>query len=167
VAFVLDQLTHSKWATLVDPNRIGMAGHSVGGASTIATMVADPRIKAGVNIDGTNKVPLTAPGLSRPFMFMSHQLTPTLCEPGVNTTWEQDWAQMTGWKRWLELAGTKHASFTDVGLVADHLGFDIGATTSATRTQAITRAYVNAFFDQHLRGKPEPALDYPEVAVCH
>jgi predicted dienelactone hydrolase len=169
VKFVLDQLTHGKWAGLIDPKRIGMAGHSIGGASTIPAMVADSRIKAGMDIDGTTTVPLTAPGLDRPFMFMSHQLAPTTCAPG-NVPWERDWAQMTGWKRWAELSGTQHASFTDVGLVADQLGVDIGATTTATRTQAITRAYVNAFFDQHLRGKSSPLLDQPgfsEVAFCH
>ena len=167
VSFVLDQLTRSTWAGLIDPDRIGMAGHSIGGASTIPTMVAEPRIRAGIDIDGTNTVPLTAPGLDRPFMFMSHQLEPSgTCVPG-NVPWERDWTQLTGWKRWLEVAGTQHASFTDVGLVADELGVDIGATTTATRTQTITRAYVNAFFDQHLRGTPQPPLTYQEVVTCH
>jgi hypothetical protein len=86
VSFVLDELTgrHPKWrgADLIDPSRIGMAGHSVGGASTIPAMVADSRIKAGMDIDGTTLVPLTAPGLSRPFVFVSHQLAPTTCAPG-------------------------------------------------------------------------------------
>lgn len=176
VSFVLDELTrpHPKWrgAHLIDPSRIGMAGHSVGGASTISTMVDDSRIRAGMDIDGTTDTPLLAPGLSRPFMFLSHQLTPTLCQPGVNAPWERDWQQMTGWKRWLEVAGTVHASFTDIGLFADQFGIDIGASTTGERTQAITRAYVNAFFDQHLRGKPQPLLDtpspwYPELVFCH
>ncbi|RKH67098.1 alpha/beta hydrolase family protein [Corallococcus aberystwythensis] len=176
VSFVLDELTgpHAKWrgAYLLDPSRVGMAGHSAGGASTLPTMVNESRIRAGIDIDGTSDTPLLAPGLSRPFMFLSHQLTPTLCQPGVNTPWEQDWQQLTGWKRWLEVAGTVHASFTDVGLVADHLGIDIGASTTGERTQAITRAYINAFFDQHLLGKPRPLLDtasplYPELVFCH
>jgi hypothetical protein len=69
------------------------------------------------------------------------------------------------------VAGTVHASFTDIGLFADQLGIDIGANTTAERTQAITRAYVNAFFDQHLRGWPQPLLAapspwYPELAFC-
>jgi predicted dienelactone hydrolase len=164
VSFVLDKLT-AKWAGLVDPKRIGMAGHSIGGASTIPAMVADSRIKAGMDIDGTTMVPIPDPGLSRPFMFMSHQTAPAACTAG-DETWDRDWAQMTGWKRWVEVAGTQHASFTDVGLFADQFGVDIGATTTGARTQAITRAYVNAFVDQHLRGESSPALDYPEVAVC-
>ncbi len=169
VSFVLDSLTHSKWAPLIDATRIGMAGHSIGGASTIPAMVADPRIKAGIDIDGTTEVPLTAPGLARPFLFMSHQLAATTCAPG-NEPWERDWAQLTGWKRWTEVAGTQHASFTDVGLVAGEFGVDIGAKTTAMRTQEITRTYVNAFFDQHLRGEARPVLDqpgYPELTFCH
>ncbi|WP_290061075.1 esterase [Amycolatopsis solani] len=168
VSFVLDSLTRSKWGPLIDASRIGMAGHSVGGASALPTMVADARVKAGMDIDGTTEVPLTAPGLDRPFMFVSHQLAATACAPG-NEPWERDWAQLTGWKRWAEVAGTQHASFTDVGLVADEFGIDMGATTGGRRTQDITRAYVNAFFDQHLRGEPRPLLDrpgYPEVSFC-
>ncbi|MBE1501748.1 putative dienelactone hydrolase [Amycolatopsis lexingtonensis] len=168
VSFVLDSLARSKWASLIDASRIGMAGHSIGGASALPTMVADARVKAGMDIDGTTEVPLTAPGLDRPFMFVSHQLAATACAPG-NEPWERDWAQLTGWKRWAEVAGTQHASFTDVGLVADELGVDIGATTGGLRAQAITRAYVAAFFDQHLRGVPRPLLDrpgFPEVSFC-
>ncbi len=168
VSFVLDSLTRSKkWGPLVDASRIGMAGHSIGGASTIPAMVADSRIRAGIDIDGTTEVPLTAPGLARPFMFVSHERTPA-CAPG-NVPWERDWAQMSGWKRWVEVAGTLHASFTDVGLIGDQLGVDMGATTSAARTQEITRTYVNAFFDQHVRGEARPVLDtpgYPEVSFC-
>ncbi|MEV7092689.1 esterase [Amycolatopsis sp. NPDC051045] len=167
VSFVLDSLTHSKWAPLLDAARIGMAGHSIGGASTIPAMVADPRIKAGIDIDGGTEVPLTAPGLARPFMFVNHEQVPK-CAPG-NVSWERDWAQMTGWKRWVEVAGTQHASFTDVGLVGDQLGVDTGATGTALRAQEITRTYVNAFFDQHLRGEARPVLDhpgFPEVSFC-
>ncbi|MEV4054866.1 alpha/beta hydrolase [Amycolatopsis sp. NPDC049688] len=169
VSFVLDSLTHSRWAPLIDSSRIGMAGHSIGGASTIPAMVSDRRIKAGMDIDGTTHVPLTPPGLSRPFMFLGHQLGATACVPG-DPTWERDWPQLTGWRRWADVRGAQHASFTDVGLVGDELGADYGATTSALRTQEITRTYVNAFFDRHLRGETRPVLDqpgYPEVTFCH
>ncbi|MEU4521481.1 esterase [Amycolatopsis sp. NPDC024027] len=166
VSYVLDSLTHSKWASLIDSSRIGMAGHSMGGASTIPAMVADSRIKAGIDIDGTTELPLTAPGLSRPFMFVNHEQVPK-CAPG-NVPWERDYAQMTGWKRWVEVAGTQHASFTDVGLLAEEFGVPIGPN-AAVRAQEITRTYVNAFFDQHLRGESRPVLDqpgYPEISFC-
>ncbi|MFD5618889.1 alpha/beta hydrolase family protein [Streptomyces yangpuensis] len=55
VPFVLDRLTGPRpaWrhSWLIDSRRIGMAGHSIGGAAASATMAADPRVDAGVNMD--------------------------------------------------------------------------------------------------------------------
>jgi hypothetical protein len=66
------------------------------------------------------------------------------------------------------VAGAVHASFTDLALLADQAGLDIGPHLPGARSLDITRAYVRAFFDQHLRGEPQPLLDqpspgYPEV----
>ena len=66
------------------------------------------------------------------------------------------------------MAAWVHASFTDLALLADQSGIDIGAGLPGAWCLDITRAYVRAFFDQHLRGKPQPLLDqpsprYPEV----
>jgi len=90
---------------------------------------------------------------------------------GAVSTWERDWELLTSWKRWLVVAGAVHASFTDFGLLADQAGIDIGAGLSGARSLDITRAYVRAFFDQHLLGRPQALLDqpsarYPEVTFC-
>jgi len=90
---------------------------------------------------------------------------------GAVITWERDWELLTGWKRWLVVAGAVHASFTDLGLLADQFGIDIGAGIPGARSLDITRAYVLAFFDQHLRGRPQALLDQPsphyrEVTFC-
>lgn len=175
VSFVLDELTgrHPKWpgARLIDPSRIAMAGHSVGGASTVHAMVADPRIRAGINLDGAAKDPLTGSGLSRPFLFFGKESNYTPGSSPQADTWEWDWQRMTGWKRWLVVSGTVHPSFTDVGLLGEQAGIDFGADLPAARTSEITRRYVRAFFDLHLRHRPQPLLDqpssrYPEVKFC-
>ena len=87
------------------------------------------------------------------------------------TTWERDWRLLTGWKRWLLVAGAVHASFTDLALLADQVGIDTGAALPGARSLDITRAYVRAFLDQHLRSKPQALLDqpsprYPELTFC-
>jgi hypothetical protein len=69
------------------------------------------------------------------------------------------------------VAGAIHASFTDLALLADQSGIDTGAALPGARSLDITRAYVRAFFDQHLRSKPQALLDqpsprYPEVTFC-
>jgi dienelactone hydrolase len=186
VSFVLNELTgaHPAWpgAALIDPSRIAMAGHSLGGAAAIAVLLADSRVRAGIDMDGATHALIPDHGLSRPFLFLGKQsnytpgsggaVTPGTREwkvlRGAVTTWERDWKLLTGWKRWLLVAGAIHASFTDLGLLADHFGIDTGAGLRGARSLDITRAYVRAFFDQHLRGEPQALLDqpsprYPEV----
>jgi dienelactone hydrolase len=188
VCFVLDELTgaHPAWpgAGLIDPSRMAMAGHSAGGAAAIAAMLADSRIRAGIDMDGATAAPIPDEGLARPFLFLGKQSNYTPGSGGAVTTlrdwklqrgavitWERDWELLTGWKRWLVVAGAVHASFTDLALLADQTGIDTGAGLPGARSLDITRAYVRAFFDQHLRGRPQALLDqpsprYPEVTFC-
>ena len=159
-----------------------MAGHSAGGAAAIAAMLADSRILAGIDMDGSTAAPIPDEGLARPFLFLGKQSNYTpgagiIASPdgkhvkGAVITWERDWELLTGWKRWFVVTGAVHASFTDMALLADQLGIGIGAGLSGARSLDITRAYVRAFFDQHLRSRPQALLDqpsprYPEVTFC-
>ena len=166
-SFVLDELLgpNPPWpgAALIDPHRVGMAGHSAGGASTIAAMLADRRIRVGSNMDGSTDAPIPATGLGRPFLFFGRDGQYSPGDGPAADTWARDWPGLTGWKRWLVVAGAVHASFTDLGLLADQLGISIGASTPGLRTMAITRAYLRALFDQHLLGEPRPLLDGPDA----
>jgi dienelactone hydrolase len=172
VSFVLDQLTGPRpaWpgARLIDPSRIAMAGHSAGGASSIVAMLADPRLRAGIDMDGEVHTPIPATGLSRPFLFLGQAVH---SPGGPETSWEDQWPHLTGWKRWLVVAGAVHTSFTDLTLLAEQLGIDLGAGLPAARSLQITRTYARAFFDLHLRHQPQPLLNrpssrYPEVKFC-
>jgi predicted dienelactone hydrolase len=182
VSFVLSELTGAHppcpGAALINPSRIAMAGHSLGGAAAIAALLADSRIRAGIDMDGSTHARIPDEGLARPFLFLGQpHYTPGQPSPpipgklGPVSTWERDWRRLTGWKRWLVVAGAVHASFTDMALLADQAGIDTGAGLSGARSLDITRAYVRAFFDQHLRSEPRSLLDqpsprYPEVTFC-
>ncbi|HKN54106.1 MAG TPA: alpha/beta hydrolase, partial [Amycolatopsis sp.] len=167
-SFVLDELTgpRPKWrgSWLIDPARIGMTGHSAGGAATTHAMLADPRIRAGADIDGSVHVTIPGSGLSRPFMFMGSMDSYTPGATGPYDDWEKDWTHLTGWKRWIMVSGTVHSSFTDLGVLAAQLGVDLGNSIDANRALAITRAYVSAFFDQNLRCRPQPLMAAPSPA---
>jgi dienelactone hydrolase len=175
VSFVLDELTgpQAKWAgaALLDPSRIAMAGHSAGGAAAIPAMAADPRIRAGIDLDGTVDGPVPDGGLARPFLLLGRAEQYTPGTGPAAASWERTWPSLTGWKRWFVVAGAVHQSFTDIGLLADQLGIPTGAALPGARGLAITRDYVRAFFDLHLRHRPAPVLDgpsarHPEVAFC-
>ena len=90
---------------------------------------------------------------------------------GQDATRDRDWKHLTGWKRWLVVKGSVHASFTDYDMLAGQLGVDLGGHLAGTRSVDITRRYVRAFFDLHLRGSRQALLDkpsphYPEVTFC-
>ncbi|GAA1645144.1 alpha/beta hydrolase [Actinoplanes couchii] len=162
VSFVLDQLPRRSGAALIDPDRIGMSGQSVGGAATQAAMVTDPRIRAGIDVDGLTAGEVS-PGLARPFLFLGRQDNFSPGMPAADT-WERDWPLLTGWKRWLVVDGAVHSSFTDLALIAEQIGIDLGAELRAPRGTAITLRYVRAFFDLHLRNRPTPLFTGPSAA---
>lgn len=173
VSFVIDELAgrHPAWkgASLIDPSRIAMAGHSLGGASAIAAMLKDSRLRAGIDMDGTTYASIPDSGLPRPFLFLGTQANHS--PGGPDTSWDRDWKLLTGWKRWLVVAGAQHMSFTDLGLLNDQLGLGHNAVLPGSRGMQITRRYVLAFFDLHLRNQPQPLLDkpskrYPELKFC-
>ncbi|MEU7747938.1 alpha/beta hydrolase [Nonomuraea sp. NPDC049158] len=170
VSFVLDQLS-SKWngSDRIDRSRIAMVGQSIGGASAMATMVKDPRVRAGIDMDGTTYARIPTNGFTRPFMFLgSAQHVPG----GRDTSWDRDWKLLTGWKRWLVVTGAEHSTFTDASLLAGALGIKPAyGVPPAARAAELTRTYVAAFLDQHLKSKRQPLLDkpssrYPEVKFC-
>ncbi|MFI1172111.1 alpha/beta hydrolase family protein [Streptomyces melanogenes] len=162
VSFVLDRLTgrHPIWryADMIDKKRIGMAGHSIGGASAASTMLADRRVGAGINMDGAFWDTLPSGGLGgRPFMMLG---TDEHRPGGHDKTWDREWPTLGGWKRWLTVAGSEHFTFSDSPAIEEHFGLP-QPPLPARRAIDITRTYVAAFFDEHLRGIPQPVLAGP------
>ncbi|GLZ02231.1 hypothetical protein [Actinoplanes sp. NBRC 103695] len=156
VSFVLDRLlAHPRYGRMIDHGRIGMAGHSMGGATAAATMLVDRRVDAGVNLDGGFQRSFDT-DLARPFLMLS-------AGPDPQTThgdWNAAWAHLTGWRGWLTVPPMEHRSYSDVPVLGEWLG--IGDwELPGTRSVQVTRTYVAAFFDQHLRGRPSPLLDRP------
>ncbi|MEU6619869.1 alpha/beta hydrolase [Streptomyces litmocidini] len=167
VRYVLDRLTGPKpvrrYADMIDPRRVGMAGHSIGGASAASAMVADPRIDAGINMDGAFWEDLPAEGLrGRPFLMLGTHDGMHL-PGGQDASWDRTWTALDGWKRWITVAGSEHFTFSDGPVIQRHFGLP-QPELPADRAVAVTRTYVAAFFDRHLRGLPRPVLDGPTPA---
>ncbi|MFG2294379.1 alpha/beta hydrolase family protein [Streptomyces sp. NPDC048603] len=168
VSFVLDRLTgrHPVWkhAGIIDRKRIGMAGHSIGGAAAAAAMVGDARIRAGANMDGAFHDRLPAGGLGgRPFLMLGTD--DGVHRPGgEDTSWDPTWRALgSGEKRWLTVSGTDHGSFTDAPVIFGHFGLP-RPPIPVDRATGIPRVYLAAFFDRHLRGTEQPLLDGPSPA---
>ncbi|MFJ9840366.1 alpha/beta hydrolase family protein [Kitasatospora sp. NPDC101155] len=168
VSFVIDQLTdrpHPAWryARMIDRDRIGMAGHSAGGAASVPALVTDDRIQAGVDLDGSMDYLVPESGIDgKPFLMIGHSL-----DDGVeDSSWTESWPRLDGWKRWLSVDGANHGSFTDFPMFFDALGMPQGpgTTMSGRRGVELTRQYVGAFFDLQLKGVNQPLFDGPTAA---
>ncbi|BAJ32329.1 MULTISPECIES: lipase [Kitasatospora] len=157
-----------------DLRRIGMFGHSLGGATTAGAMLADRRITAGASLDGGAAGPVVDAGLDRPFLVVD---TPGKGGMASNPALRAFWSHLRGWRLHLTVRGAAHHSFGDdvllLPLLAPLLGMspadleqDVG-TIPAARAQAFQRAYPRAFFDLHLRGRGRlldgPSAAFPEV----
>ncbi|MFJ8207867.1 alpha/beta hydrolase family protein [Streptomyces sp. NPDC096033] len=168
VSFLLDRLTgrHPVWrhAGLIDADRVAMAGHSIGGASALPAMAADRRIRAGIDMDGGLPEPYPAGGIGgRPFMLLGSAVS---VPGGQNANWQTMWSRFDGWKRWITVDGTDHFGPTDYPALRDQLGVPHpDAPLPGPRALELTRTYVAAFFDQHLKGQPRPVLDGPAAGA--
>ncbi|WP_026361248.1 alpha/beta hydrolase family protein [Amycolatopsis nigrescens] len=162
LSFVLDELRHHP---LVDQHRVAVVGHSMGGSAAATTMRADRRVDAGVNLDGAMSPP---DPLNRPFLLAG---SPELQHhPGgdVDPSWDAVWPRMSGWKRWLAVADAGHYFCTDLELLVQQADVDLTMPLDPARGLHLTRTYVAAFVDQHLRGIPQrlltgPAPEFPEI----
>lgn len=157
-----------------DLDRIGMFGHSDGGATTAHAMRTDPRITTGINLDGTLWTPEAAAGSDRPLLQFGKQEL----DPFQATTWATFRAHHRGPALQLHLTGSTHATFEDfavlvwqaapfIGRTPEQIAEAVG-TIDGQRAVAVVRAYVNAYFDRYLRHHNSHLLDrpsarYPEI----
>ncbi|WP_412543408.1 hydrolase [Longispora sp. K20-0274] len=132
----------------LDLTRIGMVGHSLGGATAAQAMLEDPRIRAGVNLDGTVSGTVLTAGLDRPFLLLG--------SPGDDDSWTALWARLRGPRHRLELAGSGHLSFTDYQVLLAQAGVPAGdreptlGTIDGDRSVAVQRVYLRTFLDRYL-----------------
>jgi dienelactone hydrolase len=176
VRFVLRRLSamqrRGRFEGRLDLARLGMVGHSLGGATAAATMLVERRVRAGILLDGTLLGAIVQRGLTRPFMIMNSD--------GAfarDANRRAFWAHLRGPRFNFVLAGSGHYAFTDLAALTPQFGPNIPPALAATftigqisaeRAVPAVRAYVRAFFDRFLRSRPAPLLDapsstYPEV----
>ncbi|MEU7891649.1 lipase [Nonomuraea sp. NPDC049152] len=155
----------------IDLSRVGVFGHSMGGATAAQITRGDRRVDVGVNLDGGFRGSVAETGVAKPFLQMAAEDHTRESDP----SWKSFWAASSGWKRELRFTGAAHYSFTDAEVLAPQLARELGVPTrdligtiDPERAVAAQRAFVTAFFDLHLKGRPTPLFEgqsrrFPEV----
>ena len=167
VQFVLDRLkemeVHDKfWRDQLDLSRIGIVGHSLGGATAAVATQEEPRILAGVCLDGP-----TFPGMNgdarpvpvhKPFLFLAAEDHAAYMAKNA-----REYVGSESNDYYVVVTGANHMSFTDHGLVTSRFQRDKKpddhAFELAMLTSSLTRSLTEEFFAKYLKGAVAPDLD--------
>jgi dienelactone hydrolase len=161
--FSLTQLaSDSRFKGHVDTTRVGVVGHSIGGAAAEQFAHDDARVRAVFDIDGTSAWSRHNGPLRKPVLVLS-----AASSTGFNYDRMLDGATPG---IHLRIAGTTHSFSSDMGLMPfarDDIPNGAEATPTA-RGLRITATFIEAFFNQYLNARREvllsgPSKDYPEI----
>jgi pimeloyl-ACP methyl ester carboxylesterase len=194
IVSVLDELgrmnkqADGRFAGRLDMNRIGVLGHSFGGAASAQACSLDDRCKAGIDLDGSLHGPVTKDGVPHPFLFLMSDHEPFRPPdfPGFRQSREhfdqaeakemhctEDVLKISPAGYRLGVTGMRHNQFTDAALCFDLVSKlrDIAdVQIGSLRALSIARVLVREFFDKHLKNIDGASLidasaSYPEVRV--
>ena len=186
MGFALDRLERlnasdpsGRFLGRLDMQRVGVFGHSLGGATTLQFCHDDSRCKAGVDVDGAPLGSVVAEGVTQPMMFLlsDHGREPDAETRPVMANIRSIYDRLPSDRR-LEIVirGANHFGFSDDGaLLKSHIVMKTLRMLSilgidGRRQLAVTAYCVHSFFDAYLNGPPVSRLKissslYPEIQV--
>jgi dienelactone hydrolase len=187
IAFVLDQLERlnvsdatGKLTGRLDMTRVGVFGHSFGGAQAAQFCSLDSRCKAGIDVDGSLHGSVIQAGIHKPFMFLlsgqgdfSSDAEIRQIQADIQSVYDR--LPADGRLR-ISIRGANHFLFSDDGAVLkSHIVLRtlraLGVVGIDGRRQlAVTVYCVHSFFDAYLKGTGVSRLTissplYPEIQV--
>lgn len=187
VRFVLDELErldrsdpNGLLVGRLDTSRVGLFGHSFGGAVSAEVCRADPRAAAGVDLDGLIFGEVRRAGFGKPFLYFSD-------DTRIPSAAEIDSLKPAGRRRWTYVVENVHCIRSGLARVGGHYAVLRGArhadfcdspsyspfhwlrpvNDSPTgpirhdRAMEILNAYLLSFFRKHLKGEDDGLLDSP------
>ncbi len=168
VRSVLNQIDF--FANQLDPQSIGIAGMSMGGFTAFHSLYANPRFRAGVNLDGYNLLSIDHPPLQKPMLYL---VSDDFFLPSAMHRLVVDKLQHTpGYV--FKIPSANHFNFSDIGFFANWLysqGGQLGDIDPVLMSRIVNTS-VLSFFDTHLKGETSDALAnlgsrFPEIEVVY
>jgi dienelactone hydrolase len=183
IAYVLDRLERlnasdasGRFTGRLDMTRVGVFGHSFGGAAAALFCHEDARCKAGIDVDGAPHGSVIQSGIDRPFMFLlsdhSRESDPESRKIRDDIQSVYDHLPVNGRLR-IVIRGANHFLFSDDGVLRSHLVLwtlrRLGVVgIEGPRQLVVTSHCVHSFFDLYLKGigaLPRSSPAYPEIQV--
>lgn len=149
----------------LDITKIGVFGHSQGGAAAGQSLLENAKIKAGINIDGVHWGNMIDTFFSKPFMRISSDWPAT--HPDFNSVIYQNKSRSDFYAAKIKQSG--HASFMDIPFVANLPPLNEAGSIEPQKAIDLTAEMVVGFFDQYLKFEKsnflEKAKAHPEVII--
>ena len=186
IAFVLDQLARlntsdasGKFRGRLDMTRVGVFGHSFGGATAAQFCHDDSRCKVAIDVDGQPFGSVIQAGLHQPFMFLlsDHSRESDAETRQIMANIQSIYDRLPPDARLrVAIRGANHFLFSDDGaLLKSHIvmralrAFGV-VGIDGRRQLAVTTYCVHTFFDAYLNGSTVSRLNlssprYPELQV--
>ena len=162
--FMLDKLSHRQFDPMLenlplDLNRVGVLGHSLGGAAAINAMAVDARIQAAMILDGWYApIPdsVIIRGLRKPIFHLGQK---QWADPGNYARMDEMFTHSSGAIYKMLIPGTLHTDFTDMPLFTP-FSFFIGYTRvqDPLWLNDLLRINTTRFFDVYLKDHPASEL---------
>src|SRR5579872_1558983 len=169
IAFVLDRLERlnasdasGKFTGRLDMTRVGVFGHSFGGATAAQFCSQDSRCKAGIDVDGSLHGSVIRAGIHKPFMFLlsghgdfSSDAEIRQIQADIQSVYDRLRADA---RLRIAIRGANHFTFSDdgallkSGIVRGVLRLFGKLGIDGRRQLAITAYCVHSFFDANLKG---------------
>jgi dienelactone hydrolase len=183
MSLALDQLERlnasdpsGKFLGRLDMQRVGVFGHSLGGATALQFCHDDSRCKAGIDVDGAPLGSVIGKGVTQPFMFLlsDHGYESDAESRQVKANIRSIYDRLPGDRRLqITIKGASHFRFSDDGAMLK-IPFVMGAMETlgivrldGRRQVAVTAHYISTFFDVYLKGASASDLrsqpEYPEI----
>jgi fermentation-respiration switch protein FrsA (DUF1100 family) len=160
IRFMIDtigvkQLKGGELWSVVDMERIGVFGHSYGGATSLIASVQDERIDAAIALDGWMiPVPLDVidRGSDKPFYYIGRE---SWADP-LNYQQLNKFLKRSSHQSTLFLTGTKHFDFSDTPLFSPYMQtIGLSGVIPAEELAKKLENEIVGFFDNHLNHESE------------
>ncbi|MFK5877964.1 MAG: hypothetical protein QM478_00560 [Flavobacteriaceae bacterium] len=169
ISLVIDEL--KKWnvstflAQHLDTTKIGVFGHSQGGAAAGQALLDDDRIIAGINVDGMQWGVMIDTLMTKPFALISSEWDIT--HPNLNVHAYHNGSSSDFYNA--KILNSGHSNFMDIPLMINLPFINEAGTINANKGFRITTEMIVQFFDKYLLEKPSNILKlndkYPEVEI--
>jgi predicted dienelactone hydrolase len=158
IRFMIDTIESKQSAgedfwSAIDLRRIGIFGHSYGGATGIIALDQDDRIDVAIALDGwilPIRPELVNKGLHKPFLYIGRETWPDQLNNQKLKKLLANSSQQTS----MYIPGTAHFDFSDAPLFSPYLqSFGVVGSIPATELSRMLEDKIVKFFDTHLGHK--------------